>query len=322
MRSMDLKDLKEASEQGSAISPETALAVLRSHRDDIPEVLAAATGVRRRYFGDRTVLCSIMNAKSGACKEDCAFCAQSSHHHTRAEISPLASSEEILAAYRRVCDLPVEFFGVVTSGESLSEAGVRKVCEAVREERDSRVKWCASFGCLDRNRLQVLKEAGFRRFHHNLETAESHYPSICGTHPYSQRLATVRAVKEVGLEICCGGILGLGESLEQRVEFAACLAREEVDSIPLNFLIPIPGTRLEHLEPMKPLDMIRSIAVFRLMNPRAEVRVCAGRVHLRDLQSMVFYAGATGIMMGPLLTVAGREVEQDRKMLEDLEMLP
>ncbi|MBP8645717.1 MAG: biotin synthase BioB [Syntrophobacteraceae bacterium] len=319
MNSIHLKNLREASERGFPVSEETALAILRCHRDDIPEVCAAATRIRRRYFGDKIISCSIMNAKSGACKEDCAFCAQSSHHRTRAEISPLAQPREILAAYHTVLDLPVEYFGVVTSGESLSKTGVRKVCEVVERERNSRVKWCASFGCLDRHDLKALKEAGFSRFHHNLETAESYYPSVCTTHPYSKRLATVRAVKEVGLEVCCGGILGLGESLDQRVEFAACLAREEVDSIPLNFLIPIPGTKLDHMEPMKPLDMIRNIAMFRLMNPRAEVRVCAGRLHLRDLQAMIFYAGATGIMMGPLLTVAGREVEQDRRMLEDLE---
>jgi biotin synthase len=125
-------------------------------------------------------------------------------------------------------------------------------------------------------------------------------------------------VKEAGLEICSGGILGLGESLEQRVEFATILAREEVDSIPLNFLIPIPGTRLEKSEVMKPLDMIRSIAMFRMINPKAEVKVCAGRVHLRDLQSMVFYAGATGIMIGDLLTVAGRNPREDLQMIEDL----
>lgn len=159
-----------------------------------------------------------------------------------------------------------------------------------------------------------------RRFHHNLECAESFFPQVCSTHSYRLRIDTIRAAREAGLEVCSGGILGLGESLEQRVEFALCLAREAVDSIPLNFLDPIPGTRLESVPPVRPLEMVRAIAMFRMTNPGAEVKVCGGRPHMRDLQSMIFYAGATGMMIGPMLTVAGRDVRQDVRMLEDLEM--
>jgi biotin synthase len=165
-----------------------------------------------------------------------------------------------------------------------------------------------------------LKAAGLKRFHHNLETAESFFPSICSTHTYAQRLATIRAVKELGMEICCGGILGMGESLEQRVELAFALAREQANSISLNFLIPIKGTPLEKQEPMKPLDIIRCITMFRMVNPQAEIQICAGRLQLRNLQSVIFFAGATGMMIGPLLTVAGGNVEDDLQMLKDLEV--
>lgn len=223
-------------------------------------------------------------------------------------------------AYTNACALPITHFGLVTSGEALTDAGIRQVCDAIRTQGIPEVAWCASLGSLSRDQLAQLKSAGLRRFHHNLETAPSFFPQICDTHSFEHRVRTLRAVKDAGLEICSGGILGMGESLEQRVEFALTLQQENVDSIPLNFLIPVPGTRLENREPMQPLDMLRSIIMFRLVHPRAELKVCAGRTHMRDLQSMIFYAGATGMMIGPLLTVAGREVDQDLQMLKDLEL--
>ncbi|MFP5212615.1 MAG: biotin synthase BioB [Acidobacteriota bacterium] len=321
MKESNLKDMRRAAEQGVAVNEETALAILQCDADEIPEVLAAATMLRKRYFGRTIHLCSIMNAKSGSCSEDCTFCAQSAHHETHSSTFPLASRDELIGTYREASELPIGHFGVVTSGRALSDSDVSRICDAARSCSKPGVEWCASLGCVDRDRLLKLKEAGFKRFHHNLESSESFFPSVCTTHSYELRIETVRTVKEVGLEICCGGILGLGESLEQRVEFASILAREKVDSIPLNFLIPIAGTRLENLQPMAPLDMIRSIAMFRMMNPASELKVCAGRVHLRDLQSMLFYAGATGMMVGPLLTVAGRDVQQDMQVLRDLGLI-
>jgi len=318
MKEGALKEMRRAAETGVPVSEETALEMLLCGPDEIPELLACASLMRKRCFGDAVLMCSILNAKSGACSEDCAFCAQSAHHRTNAEIFPLAEISEIETAYLKATELPVSHFGVVTSGKSINANDIRHICEAAKRTNDPRLAWCASLGCLDKELLLTLKEAGFKRFHHNLETAESFFGSICTTHSYDLRIETVRAVKEVGLEICSGGILGLGESLEQRVEFASILAREEVNSIPLNFLIPIPGTKLEFQEVMKPLDMIRTIAMFRMMNPKSEVKVCAGRIHLRDLQSMVFYAGATGIMIGDLLTVAGRDPATDLHMIEDL----
>ena len=312
--------IRNAAQEGKPISAQTALAILHCPSDDIPEILSAATVVRHRYFGNRISLCSIMNAKSGACGEDCAFCAQSSFHRTHAEVSPLRTSEEIIEAYQAAKKMPIAHFGVVTSGRALKNDDIGRICEAIKSGSDSDVDLCASLGCLTKDQIKELKAAGLKRFHHNLETAESFFPSICSTHTYAQRLATIRAVKELGMEICCGGILGMGESLEQRVELAFALTGEQVNSIPLNFLIPIKGTPLEKQEPMKPLDIIRSIAMFRMVNPQAEIQVCAGRLQLRNLQSMIFFAGATGMMIGPLLTVTGRNVEKDLQMLKDLEV--
>lgn len=319
MKESDLKEMNRAADEGRPVAPETALEMLRSGPNDIPEIFACASRMRVRSFGSRLHLCSILNAKSGACSEDCSFCAQSAHHRTHVDSFDLLDPGKIVQAYDESAKLPIEHFGVVASGRALRDRDIEKVCEAAESRQETGVEWCASMGCLDRDRLIKLRKAGFKRFHHNLETAESFFPSVCTTHDYSIRLETVRTAAEAGLEVCCGGILGIGESPEQRVEFATILSRESVDCIPLNFLIPIPGTLLEHMEPMKPLDMLRSIAMFRMMNPRAEIKVAAGRVHMRDLQSMIFYAGATGMMIGSLLTVAGREVEKDIQMLRDLE---
>lgn len=320
MKEQDLRAIQKAAEGGHPVSEELALSVLSSGSSDMPRLFAAATMVRERSFGPSLSNCSILNAKSGGCSEDCAFCAQAACHETHAKPLPMLSEQEIIEAYESASKLPVERFGVVTSGCALTSKGIERICSAMSKRATQKLSWCASLGCLDREELTALKKAGLKRFHHNLETAGSYFPRICTTHSYDQRLATVRAAREAGLEVCCGGILGLGESLEQRVEFAQTLAREGVDSIPLNFLIPIPGTRLASQEILKPMEILRSIVMFRLTNPHAEVRVCAGRIHLRDLQSMIFYAGANGMMVGSLLTVSGRDPEQDIQMLLDLEI--
>ncbi len=320
MVNAELKAIRRAAEQGEAISREAALYVLRSPSAELPDIFAAASKVRHRHFKNKVGLCSIFSAQSGACSEDCAFCAQASCHDTRVEVQRLCSAEELARGFDEAAKLPITHFGVVTSGCALSEEGVERLCALMEGKRHSRIDWCGSLGCLDYEKLCRLKASGMKRYHHNLETAPGFFPRICTTHSYDIRLETVRNAKAAGLEVCCGGILGLGETDEQRVEFASVLAREEVQSIPLNFLIPIAGTKLEKMEPLRPLDILRIISMFRLTNPGAEVKVCAGRVHLGDLQSMIFLAGANSMMTGRLLTVAGREVDRDLKMLADLEV--
>ncbi|MGC8490951.1 MAG: biotin synthase BioB [Syntrophobacteraceae bacterium] len=320
MGNSELKAIRRAAEKGEAISGEPALHVLRASSADLPEIFAAASLVRNRYFGNRVSLCSIYSAQSGACSEDCAFCAQASCHDTESEIHPLCSSESLAKAFEEAAELPVSHLGIVTSGCALSEEGVERLCAVIAKKSHPRVHWCASLGCLDYEQLYRLKSAGLKRFHHNLETAPGYFPQICSTHSFDLRLETVRRAKQAGLEVCCGGIFGLGETDEHRVELALLIAREGVESIPLNFLIPIPGTKLEKMETLKPLEILRIVSMFRLTNPATEVRVCAGRVHLRDLQSMLFFAGANAMMTGRLLTVDGSGVERDIKMLKDLDV--
>lgn len=302
------------------ISARDALAILEAPPEDLPGILTAASAIRHARWGNTVKLCSITNAKSGACAEDCRFCAQSAAHNTGIDIYPLHSPDRIRDSYDRAAGLPIDHFGVVTSGETLDDDGVRTVCEAIRDHARPATEWCASLGSLSQHQLSALKKAGLKRFHHNLETAESFFPEICSSHTFSDRLAALHRAREAGLEICAGGILGLGESPAQRVELALALSREGVDSIPLNFHVPIRGTPLEDLQPMKPLEILKTTAMFRMTCPDSEIKVCAGRCHLRDLQSMIFQAGATGMMIGPLLTIAGRDVDDDLQMLRDLEM--
>lgn len=312
--------MKESARTGRPIGESAALAILRCRPEELPEIMACASAVRVRRFGNTVHLCSIMNARSGACSEDCAFCAQSARHRTGADVYGLRSAAEMVRAAEYGARYGIDHFGIVTSGCSLNSKGLEVVCRALRKRGRYRAAWCASLGDVDASGLRRLKEAGLVRFHHNIETAESFFGNICTTHTFRERIETIRRVRSAGLEVCSGGILGMGESAEQRVEMAMTLRDERVESIPLNFLVPVKGTRLEKQTPMKPLDILRCVAMFRLANPRAEIKVCAGRLHLRDLQSMIFHAGASGMMVGPLLTVAGREPELDFQMIRDLEM--
>ncbi|MEI6970516.1 MAG: biotin synthase BioB [bacterium] len=306
--------------RGRVITAGQALAILKAPPDDLPRIMADATALRRKHFGRTLHLCSIVNARSGACSEDCAFCAQSIHHKSKCEVFGLCSGDKLVKAYSEASKLPVSRFGVVTSGPAQGPSAVKRIIAAIAKSRKTHVQWCASLGSIGNAELLALKKAGVRRFHHNIETAGSFFPRVCSTHTFDERIATIRAVKAVGMQVCSGGILGMGESMEQRVEMALTLAAEDVEAIPLNFLIPVPGTRLGHLKAMKPLDILKTIAMFRMTNPTAEIKVCAGRIHLRQLQSMIFYAGATGMMIGRLLTVAGCDVDQDLQMLKDLEL--
>ena len=318
MNRSSLHAIQAAGISGRPISCATALAILGASAGDMPDIMAAANRVRRRYFGDTLHNCSIINAKSGACGEDCAFCAQSAHHRTTAEVYALKKSPAIVAARNAAAGWPVNRFGIVTSGASLSRPDLARIIALVRQHRAGHPAWCGSLGDLGIADLKALKTAGLKRYHHNIETAPSFFAKICSTHSFDERIATIRRAKMAGLQVCCGGILGMGETNRERVVMALTLAREKVDSIPLNFLVAVPGTRMAGSPPLEPLMILKIIAMFRLTNPKVEIKVAAGRMHLRDLQSMIFFAGATGIMIGNLLTVAGRDVNQDIRMLKDL----
>lgn len=313
--------LQEKVEREEPLDRREALSVLEASQGQLPAVFEAATRARRRVFGDGVTLCSIVNARSGACGEDCVFCAQSVHHGTGTKTYPLISSGTIDKAYRDASRLPIMHFGVVTSGRSLGSAERARVCEAIERNEGCGAAWCASLGESDEAALAQLKAAGLSRYHHNLETAESYFPSICTTHTYADRARTVRAAKRAGLEVCSGGIFGLGETREQRVELAFALRELDVDSVPLNFLVPIPGTPTADARPLSEAEILKTIAMFRFVCRRAQIKVCAGReAHLGANQKMIFAAGATGMMTGGYLTVSGATVEEDLAMIEEAGM--
>ncbi len=316
-----LRELKNASTESRPITAAAALDLLHLESGDFAALFACTSVMTSARFGNRVSLCAIVNAKSGACSEDCAFCAQSLSATVKSRIYPFMDSDRILAAYDHAQLNKAKYFSLVTSGKALPQQDLEAACDAARAVH-SGPYWCASMGCLNERQLQQLRTAGFRRYHHNLETAPSHYPQICRTHSIEERIDTLRKARTAGLELCSGGIFGLGENKEQRVELAMVLGAEQVDSIPINFLQPIKGTRLEKQKPLSPKDILLAIAMLRMTNPQAELRIAAGRTILGRLQSLLFMAGCSGMMIGDLLTTSGEDVAADHAMLGALEMEP
>lgn len=299
------------------------MAILQAKGAELTTYLAGAHQLKEKAFGNRVALCSIINAKSGRCPENCSFCAQSAHHLTSAPVYPLKSREEIVAGAIKAQAEGSHCYGIVTSGARI-EAGqeFETVLEAIRAIRSSStIAPSASLGILDVTSARQLAEAGCVTYHHNLETARSFFPKICTSHDYEEDVATVNIAKSAGMKVCCGGLLGLGESLEQRIELAATLHALAVDSVPLNFLNPVEGTPLAGLRELTPMDCLRAIALFRYFLPDTPISVCGGReFNLRDFQSWIFMAGASGAMVGNYLTTIGRDRDTDLQMLHDAEV--
>ncbi|MEW5767502.1 MAG: biotin synthase BioB [bacterium] len=307
--------------EGKDISSEEVLDLSQVEGAGLFFLLAAANQIRSHFLGDKVDLCSIINAKSGRCPEDCLFCAQSIHYQTGVKGFPLISKEEMLTAARKATEVKAHRFGIITSGRRAKEKEVQTIAEALKQmkEREMPVFRCASLGSLSLQDFLVLKEAGLQRYHHNLESSPDFFPNICTTHTFEERLSTVKAAKKAGLEVCSGGIFGLGESLAQRIRLAFLLKELKVDSVPLNFLHPIPGTPVEHLPPLKPLEILKTIALFRFILPTKDIKVCGGREHnLRSLQAFIFMAGANGMLIGDYLTTRGQDPRLDLEMIEDL----
>jgi len=284
---------------------------------NLSSLMDEAKTVREKHFQQRLSLCSIMNAKCGACSENCTFCAQSSHYSTDVQGFPLCSVEEILATYKKASKYPIGHFSIVTSGGRLGQTEIDQICKSIEKKKDGPVKWCASLGCITLKQLQQLKNAGLSRYHHNLETAKSFFPNICTTHTYKLREETVLNAKEAGLEVCAGGLFGLGESVGQRIELAHAIRHLDVTAIPLNFLIPIPGTPAAKAVRLTKEEILQTIALFRLVCPDTEIRVCGGReYHLKNEDYLVFEAGANGMMVGGYLTQGGESIERDIAMIK------
>jgi len=287
---------------------------------DIERLVDLAWNVRQDGFGESTDMCSLVNAKSGGCAEDCGFCAQSKYADAETPMHALMEPDQILEHARAAEAAGAHRFCMVTQGQGLSKRDFAKVLEGTRlVAQHTNLKRCASIGHMSSERARQLKEAGVQRVHHNVETARSYYDEVSTTVRYEGRIRTIEAVREAGLETCVGGILNLGETREQRVEMAFELAGLDPTSVPINLLNPRPGTKFGDRELIDPWEAVKFIAIFRLILPAALFRLCGGRVeNLGDLQPLAVKAGLNGVMMGNFLTTLGSEPEDDRRMFEDL----
>lgn len=307
---------------GGAIARAEADGLFRLEGDDLYDLFYAAHKVRRHFHGNRVTFCSILPTKFGNCSEDCKFCAQSAHFDTGIAPHAMMDANEVADACQDARDRGASAFGIVNAGRGPTNREWPKIMDAVRAMKEvDGICHCATLGTLTESQALDLKAAGIRRINHNLETSREFYPQIVTTHTWQERVNTVRLAQKVGLETCCGCIFGMGETIDDRVSLAFSLRELNPSVVPLNFLVNIPGTPLEHQQPLRPMEILKIIAVMRLVLPLQDLKVAGGREpNLRDLQSWIFYVGATSALIGNYLATAGRPNEEDLRMIEDLEL--
>ncbi len=275
----------------------------------LTEIEDMCSSLRSARFGNMVDLCAIVNAKNGACSEDCAFCAQSGNQG-----EPMMGLDELIDAHHSNSDAGIHRFSTVTSGRGLFGKEFQRVCDAA-SAGSGYCPLCASLGILGFKELKLLHAAGVSRYHHNLETSSAFFPSICTTHSWDERAITVRRAKLAGMSVCSGGIIGIGESDEDRIDLAFSLLELEVNSIALNFFVPVEGVSITG-EDISTEKLLRIIGMFRMVNPSAELRICAGRDRLDEMSKKMFSFGVTGIMTGTLLTTEGSQYEDDLDLIQ------
>ena len=315
-----IEKFKNKSIRSKGINTEEALELFIEGTQSPCRLMAAGAEIREHFKGKDIIFCGITNAKSGRCSEDCQFCAQSSRFTTNIATYPLKPAREIVAAARQAKRDGAELFGIVTSGKRL---GAKKewseIFKAIDGINKIGIMPCVSVGVIDRDKARQLKDAGLFRYHHNLETGRSYFKNICTTHDYEEDVSSIREAREAGLSVCAGALFGMGEGITHRIELAATLKELDVDSVPLNFLNPIKGTALAHMQLVPPLEALMTIAVYRFMLPDKDIRLCGGKEKtLRQLLPLGIVAGANCLMTGNYLTTAGRESRLDHEMVTDL----
>jgi biotin synthase len=319
---MNLQQLYSKSLKLEKITFEEALGVLKLSNDKLDELFNCSEKIRQKFFSQKIILCGIVNAKSGKCSEDCSFCAQSSHHKTTVNEYSLLSDKEILEAFSKAKENKINCFSIVTSGKEMTNTSddFHSIINVLQKIKG--IKKCTSLGLLSKEQAMQLKEAGLEKYHHNLETAKSFFPNMCTTHSYNERIQTIKNAKEAGLKVCVGGIFGIGETIEQRVELAMDISELGVDSVPLNFVHPIQGTSIYgKTTKMQIEEILKLIAMFRFIMPDKVIGVFGGRESsLGDRQKEIFRAGANSILAGNYLTVKGSDINDDLQMLKDLEL--
>ena len=316
-RRTEIESLEEKVSQGHVLSRDEALALAQATGSDIFSLFASANRIREHFRGNRADVCSIINAKSGACSEDCSFCAQSSGSRAEIPVYPLLSKETLIPKAVAIKEAGIKRFSLVTSGKKVSERDLRKIAGMIPEIRNLGLSPCASLGLLNKDELAQLRDAGLDRYHHNLETSARFFPEICSTHTYSDKIKTIGAAKSAGLSLCSGGIFGMGETWEDRIDMAFALKNLDVDSVPINFLIPLKGTGFADRNLLHPLEALKIISIYRFLLPEKQIRVCGGRLQvLGEFHSMIFFAGADGMITGNYLTTLGRSPRDDFRLIE------
>lgn len=316
---VDYENLVERSLQGEIASREEMSAVLRTPDERLPELLAAAFKVRRHYFGRRVQIHVLQNAKSGLCPEDCHYCSQSSISKAPVDKYPFLPREQLLEGAVKAKAVGAVRYCMVNSGRGPTQREIEEIAQVAREIKSNvPIQLCCSLGLMNEAKIRILKEAGVERINHNINTSRRHHPNICTTHTYEDRVDTLKNVKSVGLTSCCGGIIGMGETREDIMDMALSLRELNVDSIPINFLHPIPGTPFEGLNHLTPQKCLKILCLFRFINPSKELRVGGGReIHLRSLQPMSLYP-ANSIFVNGYLTTPGQPASEAHRMIEDL----
>lgn len=313
-----VEKLKDKILKGYVVTKNDILGIMDA---PLEELKISANEIRVFFCGNKIDLCSIINGKSGACPEDCKYCAQSSHYSTEIDTYSLLDKDTFLRDAKNNEEIGIGRYSIVTSGKRLGVRDIADVCEVYRYiGKNSRIKLCASHGLLSREDLKKLKEAGVVRYHNNLETSRSYFSRICTTHTYDKKIQTIKEAQEEGLEVCSGGLFGLGESMEDRIDMAFELRSLGIKSVPINVLIAIKGTPLEGQVPLQEDEVLRTIALYRMILPDAFIRLAGGRILLEREGYNAFLAGANATITGNLLTTCGNTVADDMDMFQKLGM--
>jgi biotin synthase len=311
-----IQQYKEKVLGGALLSKEEAMIIANA---PLEEICAAANEIREHFCGNNFDICSIINGKSGRCPENCKYCAQSAFYGTQVEEYPLLDTETLVEQAKYNEERGVLRYSIVTSARKLTNQEVDKVSESIRTIRKkTEIAVCVSFGLLDEKQFIKLKDAGVSRVHNNLETSRRNFPNVCTTHSYDEKIETIKAAQRVGLNVCSGGIMGLGETMEDRIDMALTIRELGIRSIPVNMLNPIPGTPYENNKKLTNDHMCRIVAVFRFLVPNASIRLAGGRGLLEDKGVKCFRSGANATISGDMLTTSGILIKQDMKILDRL----
>lgn len=313
-----IQSIKNKIISGGSITFSEAIGLSEIDDRELIGLFYASNQIRTTFRRDLIDLCAIINAKSGACSEDCSYCAQSSKSKSDISVYPFLEKRIILEKAVEVKDFGVKRFCIVTSGRRINNKELKEVGAIIEEIRKIGLLPCATLGLLDKESLSFLKQSGLERYHHNLETSERFFPEICRTHTFYDKLKTIEAAKSLDISVCSGGIFGMGETWQDRIDMAFKLKELDVDSVPINFLMPIKGTPLEQRDILRPFEALKIISLYRFILPNKEIRVCGGRIQtLRDFHSWIFIAGADSILTGNYLTTTGRSYKDDLTLIKD-----